>query len=84
MIYKYELRSQTLSLPLGTQILDIKEVNGTFYFWAALGSGIPQDYIIYRIGTGWTTGPTINDVYMGTTIDSPYVWHWFYRKEDYE
>lgn len=72
-----------MSLPLGTKVLDIKEINGTFYFWVSLGSGPEVIYDIYRVGTGWEDD-TSDSVYMGTTIESPYVWHWFYRKEDYE
>ena len=71
-----------LELPL-VQFLDVKAVQGRTYLWALTDTSVPiRSFFINPIGTGQPIPEKVlqNTQYIGTTIEEPYVWHWFLKE----
>lgn len=71
-----------LELPL-VKILDVKEMNGRTYLWALTDTTVPvKSFLVIPIGTGEPIPEKVleNTQYIGTTIEEPYVWHWFLKE----
>lgn len=82
-ILKYCLNDiEVLKLPL-VQFLDIKVMQGYTYLWALTDTSAPvRSFFVNPIGTGQLIPKKMlqNTQYIGTTIEEPYVWHWFLKE----
>ena len=73
---------KVLELPL-VNFLDVKEMNGRTYLWALTDTTVPViSFFVIPIGTGEPIPEKVlqNTQYIGTTVEEPYVWHWFLKE----
>lgn len=79
-IYKYPLRwpsEQTVSMPVGAQILCAQMQMGVICLWAIVNPGTPtEDRNIRVYGTGIEVDLEGHS-YIGTVQSGPLVWHVF-------
>lgn len=82
-ILKYCLNDiGVLKLPL-VQFLNVKVMQGYTYLWALTDTSAPvRNFFVIPIGTGQSIPEKVlqNTQYIGTTIEEPYVWHWFLKE----
>lgn len=82
-IFKYCLSGiGALELKL-VKFLNVKEMNGRTYLWALTDTSAPiKRFLVIPIGTGQLIPEKVlqNTQYIGTTIEEPYVWHWFLKE----
>lgn len=87
VIYKYPLaiqRTQPLAVPRDAKILTVQNQNGVPTLWVMLEPRTPAyARTIHMVGTGHgTVDPSL--VYIGTTQNDGFVWHWFENPLDRE
>ena len=84
-IWKYPLTEYELSMPIGAQILDIREQNGTGCLWALVNPDAEKDvrrFLVY--GTGHSIKDAERMTYRGTfhIDDGALVFHVFEETTD--
>jgi len=74
LIYKYPLKVSNITIPEGSRFLTVLKDR----VYIELGKQPLVNCSIYNTVTGWDED-THNDTYLGTTVESDYVWHWFIK-----
>jgi hypothetical protein len=89
-ILKYPLVDGITAIPnvCIVKFLTIQQQNNVPTLWILVDeeTKCKIDYIIYKIGTGWSVTYEETKNYIATSQDKGYVWHWFWQirnqKED--
>lgn len=77
IIWKYEVQSQPIYMPMDAKILSVQMQNGRPQIWAMGDTSYDMEArTLVVIGTGQSFDDT-NHKYIGTYQDDPFVWHLF-------
>jgi hypothetical protein len=80
MIYKFPLRItdyQEVTMHKGARIMSVGNQNGVLCIWAHVDpKAEPEKRAFHVVGTGHTV-PVDANVFIGTVIIDPFVWHVF-------
>lgn len=78
-VWKYDVESGSVSMPLGAEILSVQMQRGVITLWALVDPTAPvvtRSFVV--VGTGHDL-PDGNLMYRGTVQAGTFVWHVFER-----
>lgn len=85
-IYEYPMSTETskISMPKGAQVLHVAMSGNVPMIWALVDEDAPMEERDFQtVGTGWPMTERVRkSPYIGTIMDSPFVWHIFEVKEE--
>ncbi len=90
VIYKYEITAmdpiKSFGWPEGTKVVHVdSQAEGTMQLWVEIPDQHPAETILEeRTFVVYGTGHHIvdKDIYVGTVLDDPFVWHLYERIKD--